>query len=356
MTELGISQILYYGAGERVSVVVGITCILRASIELTAPVLARIGKVAFPHPGGCVIGERPIDLFLEGYQKMGAISSVIEETHELTIERPKAITFVFPNVSTTATMCLMMLASVAEGTTSLINSACEPEIVMLADFLNQAGAHISGAGTSTISIEGISTFPEKELSFTNIPDRVETGSFLFLAAATKSHLQLTHTNASHQSVVLDLLDRMGVKTTITGDVIEIFPAEKMKAVSVKTHEYPGFATDIQSPLIVALTQSKGKSVVHETVFEGRMFWLEDLKRMGAHVMILDTHRASIEGPSQLKGKEVRSPDLRAGMAYIIAGLVADDTTVIHDIEIIDRGYERIEERLSSLGADIQRVG
>ncbi|MEK7616032.1 MAG: UDP-N-acetylglucosamine 1-carboxyvinyltransferase [Patescibacteria group bacterium] len=328
---------------------------LRASIELTAPVLVRLGKVVFPHPGGCVIGERPIDLFLDGYQKMGAISSVIEEMHELSMERPKAITFVFPSMSTTATMCLMMLGTIADGTTTLINCACEPEISMLADFLNQAGANVSGAGSPTITIEGIEKYPDREIAFSNIPDRVETGSFLFLAAATKGHLTLTHTNPSHQAVVLDLLARMGVTTTITADTIEIFPPDVMKAVSVKTHEYPGFATDLQSPLIIALTQANGKSIVHETVFEGRMFWLEDLKRMGAHVMILDTHRGSIEGPSKLKGKELKSPDLRAGMAYIIAGLVAKGKTTIHDVEIIDRGYEGIEEKLKALGADIKRV-
>ena len=329
---------------------------MRASIELTAPVLARLGIVAFPHPGGCVIGERPIDLFIEGYKKMGATSSVMEGMHTLKIKRPKPISFVFPNISTTATMCLMMLASVADGISTFYNSACEPEIVMLADFLNASGAKIKGAGTHTISIEGIDSYPDRDITFTNIPDRVETGSFLFLAAATKSNITLTHTNPSHQTVILDLLDRMGITINFFGDTIEISPPKHFNAISVKTHEYPGFPTDLQSPLVIALTQATGKSIVHETIFDGRMFWLEDLKRMGAHVMILDTHRASIEGPSKLKGKELRSPDLRAGMAYIIAGLAAKGTTVIHDIEIIDRGYEAIEKRLKAMGADIQRVG
>lgn len=329
---------------------------LRASVELTAPVLARLEKVRFPHPGGCVIGERPIDLFLNGYQAMGASSTETEEWHELVFsEKPKATTYVFPNISTTATMCLMMLATLAQGKTTLINSALEPEITMLADFLNKSGAKITGAGTSVITIEGIEKYQEQEITFANIPDRVETGSFLFLAAATKSHITITNTDPNHQAVVLDVLKKMSVETKISSSTIEVFPAQELKAVSVKTHEYPGFPTDLQSPLVIALSQASGKSIVFETIFEGRMFWLEDLKRMNAHVMILDTHRASIEGPSNLEGKEVRSPDLRAGMAYIIAGLVAKGTTTIHDVEIIDRGYEAIEVRLQNLGASIERV-
>lgn len=327
---------------------------MRASILLTAPVLFRRGQVRFPHPGGCVIGERPIDLFLHGYQRMGSKSNVSEGIHELTLGRPAAIRFVFPTISTTATMCLMMLATVADGTSRLINSALEPEIVMLADFLNRSGAHISGAGTSTITIEGIKNYPNRAIDFTNIPDRVETGSFLFLAAATGSHLTLTKTAPEHQDIVLDTLERMGVPVRTERDTMEISPAGMLKPINIKTHEYPGFATDLQSPLIIALTQAEGTSIVQETIFEGRLFWLEDLKRMGAQVMILDTSRASIEGPSRLKGKDLRSPDLRAGMAYIIAGLVAEGETTVHDVEIIDRGYERIEERLQKLGADIIR--
>ena len=327
---------------------------MRASILLTAPVLARLGQVQFPHPGGCVIGERPIDLFLYGYQRMGALEKG-SDTLSLTLGRPKATTFVFPTISTTTTMCLMMLATVAEGTTRLVNAALEPEVTMLAEFLNQSGAKITGAGTATIIIEGISRYPDKKMEFMNIPDRVETGSFLFLAAATKSHLKLTGTAPEHQDVVLDTLERMGVPVRATGNTIEIEPAKTLKPITIKTHEYPGFATDLQSPLIIALTQADGTSIVHETIFEGRLFWLEDLQRMGARAMILDTQRASIEGPSPLVGKELRSPDLRAGMAYIIAGLAAQGTTTIHDVEIIDRGYERIEERLQAVGADIKRV-
>ena len=329
---------------------------LRASVELTTPLLARTGVARFPHPGGCVIGERPIDLFISGYQSMGAHSKEDEEWHEIKLSgKPKAISFVFPNISTTATMCLMMLATIADGKTTLLNSACEPEIVMLAEFLNACGARVTGAGTSTITIDGIEAYPDREAVFTNIPDRVETGSFLLLAAATKSHITVTDCTPEHQVIVLDALERMEVSCTIGNRSIEVHPAKHLKPINIKTHEYPGFPTDLQAPMVVALTQAEGTSIVFETIFEGRMFWIEDLKLMGARVMILDTHRASIEGPSELKDKEVQSPDLRAGMAYVIAGLLADGSTTIHNIEQIDRGYEHLEVRLNALGADITRA-
>lgn len=329
---------------------------MRASILFTAPLLARRGKVSFPHPGGCVIGERPIDLFLAGYQAMGASTQTTDSVHHMGIpHRPKSIHFTFPAISTTATYCLMMLATLADGTTKLSNAACEPEVTMLADFLNTAGAKISGAGTPWITIEGIEKYPPNTLEYTNIPDRVETGSFLFMAMATKSTITVSHTEPDHQEAVLDVLRRMGANCVIGKDSITVIPPEHIKPIDIKTHEYPGFATDLQSPFIVALTQADGSGLVQETIFEGRMFWLEDLQRMGAQVMILDTNRARIEGPAELKGRAVKSPDLRAGMAYIIAGLTAEGTTTIHDVEIIDRGYERIEERLQLLGAHIKRV-
>lgn len=287
---------------------------------------------------------------------MGAKSSEDEEWHSLSLSgKPKAINYVFPNISTTATMCLLMLSTLAEGTSKLTNAACEPEIVMLADFLNTCGAHITGAGTPVIMIEGIESYPEREIAFTNIPDRVETGSFLLMAAATKSNLTVTHCNPDHQAVILDTLERMGVSYKVGPDSIAVSAPKHLKAVNIKTHEYPGFPTDLQAPMVVALTQAEGNSIVFETIFEGRMFWVEDLKLMDAKVKVLDAYRASIDGPCELRGREVRSPDLRAGMAYVIAALVAKGKSVIHDVEIIDRGYERIEKRLKTLGADIERV-
>lgn len=327
---------------------------LRASILLAAPVLGRMGKVHFVHPGGDVIGERPIDLFLSFLDAMGATCTSREGTRDVAMGRPNAIRFVFPVISTTATMSLMTLATIGKGTTEIINAALEPEIAMLAEFLNAAGARIEGAGTPWIKISGIETFPDREVEFTNIPDRVETASFLCMAAATKSNIKVVKCEPLHQDAILELLRRMGVKSTIGKDWIEMHACDVMSPVHVKTHEYPGFATDLQQPLAIALTQAHGKSMVEETIFEGRMFWLEGLKQMGAHVMILDNNRAAIEGPCKLKGKELKSPDLRAGMAYIIAGLVATGTTTIHEAQIIDRGYESIETRLGALGADIKR--
>ncbi len=327
---------------------------LRASIVLVAPLLGATGKATFVHPGGDVIGERPIDLFVSGFKKMGATCTVTDSTYSVELNKPQAIRFMFPVISTTATMSLMTLATIAQGTTELLNAACEPEIVMLAEFLNAAGARITGAGTSTIRIDGIAQYPDREMEFTNIPDRVETGSLLLMGVAAQSNIVVTNTEPRHQDALLDTLERMGVPLTVTGDTIQVKPWESLRAVHIKTHEYPGFITDLQQPMVIAMTQAKGKSTVQETIFEGRMYWSEDLKRMGARVMILDTNRLSVEGPTVLEGKEVKGPDIRAGMAYVIAGLIAKGQSIIRDIETIDRGYENLENRLSALGADIRR--
>ncbi len=325
---------------------------LRASIVLTAPLLARLGKVRFPHPGGCVIGERPIDLFLEGYAALGAKVSYKKDLYEITASRLVGTKFVFRTATVTGTESMILAASTAEGETILKNCACEPEVKSLADFLNNCGAKISGAGTHEIVIKGVNKL--KGGTHWTISDRVEAGSFAILAAATNSSIIIKNCEPEHLDSLLNLLEKAGVKIEKRKNDIKVI-SSKLNSLNIKTHEYPGFPTDLQAPFCVLLTQSKGSGLVHETIYEGRLTWTEDLKRMGADIHTYDPHRIEIKGPTKLRGREIESPDIRAGMAYVIAALCANGKSVINNVYQIDRGYEKIEERLQKIGADIRRI-
>ena len=325
---------------------------IRASVLLTAPLLARLGRVAFPHPGGCVIGKRPIDQFLDGYENMGAKISQKRQLYEITAPRLKGAEFIFSNITVTGTESLIMAAALAKGRTTLKNCACEPEVKSLADFLNECGAKIKGAGTPFVTIDGVAVLQGG--SHRTIPDRVEAGSLAILAAATKSNIVISNCEPEHLDAVLHTLKKMGVILKIKKNSIEIIPSE-LNSINIKTHEYPGFPTDLQAPFCVLLTQSKGNGLVHETIYEGRLMWTEELKRMGANIQTHDPHRIEIKGRTALRGREIESPDIRAGMAYLIAALCAKGKSVINNIYQIDRGYEKIEERLRKIGADIKRI-
>ncbi len=328
---------------------------MRASIFFTVPVLARTGEVKFPHPGGCVIGERPINLFIEGYTALGAKVTNDNHYYHITATQLSGVEFTFPIISVAGTENMMMLATIAEGVTTLINAAMEPEVVMLADFLNKCGALISGAGTSVITIRGKTKYNPDPIDFTNIPDRLEAGSFVILGNALNSEIEISECDPAHLSTLLAVLRKIGCKIEVGGSSIKTFTHGELTPTSIKTHEYPGFVTDLQSPMAVLLTQARGQSFVHETIFEGRMAWVEDLKHMGAKIINLDNFRIAIDGPTPLHGKVAESLDIRAGMAYLIADLLADGRSIINGIEKIDRGYENIEERLKAIGADIERV-
>jgi len=326
---------------------------MRASILLTAPLLARLGRVRFPHPGGCVIGERPIDQFLEGYKSMGAKVYSRGKLYEVVAPKLIGAEFIFNNITVTGTESLIMAAVLAKGRTVLKNCACEPEVKSLADFLNSCGAKINGAGTPYITIDGVKKL--RGGTHKTIPDRVEAGSFAILAAATKSHITIKNCEPEHLDSLLDSLRKVGISFRIRKNSIEVIPSLRLESISIKTHEYPGFPTDLQAPFCVLLTQSRGNGLVHETIYEGRLAWTEDLKRMGADIHTFDPHRIEIKGPTKLRGREVESPDIRAGMAYVIAALCAQGKSVINNIYQIDRGYEKIEERLRKIGADIRRI-
>lgn len=333
---------------------------MRASIIATGPALARFGEVIFPHPGGCVIGERPIDLFLEGFAAMGAnIRRGEDGTYHLTAsEGLSGAEFFFRVQSHTATETLMMAAVLAEGTTVLKNASVEPEITHLADFLNACGAEIYGAGTHTITVSGTGLL-QADQPYVTMPDRLETGSFLVLGALCAHDLEITDCNPEHVEIVWRALDRAGVPLVVEDDVIRIadntVPNKTFSVFDITTHEYPGYPTDLQAPSVVFLTQAGGEARVFETIFEGRLFYTDDLNAMGADITMFDPHRIAVRGPTPLSGRRLEGPDIRAGLAFVIAALVANGESVIENVYYIDRGYERIERRLQALGAEVARV-
>ncbi|MAF59624.1 MAG: UDP-N-acetylglucosamine 1-carboxyvinyltransferase [Candidatus Pacebacteria bacterium] len=329
----------------------------RGSIVLTGPLLGRLGEVSFAHPGGCVIGARPIDLFLKGFEKMGA--TVTEGENEFKVKtsggRLKGAEIFFPIQSHTATETLMMAAMLAEGKTILKNAALEPEVVDLAEFLNRCGADIVGAGTPTIEIEGGELLSSHGYEHTPMPDRIEAGSFVILGAMSGTELKVSECNPSHLESTLSYLKDAGVDFETGEDFVSVRGAKNLNAISIKTHEYPGFPTDLQAPMAVLQTQAKGESTVFETIFEGRLNYTADLVKMGADITLWNAHQAGIKGPTLLKGHVLEGPDLRAGLAYIWAAIVAKGVSVVNNVYHIDRGYERIEDRLRNIGVSIKRV-
>lgn len=325
---------------------------IRTSILIVGPLLARFGEVTMPHPGGCNIGQRPIDIFLDGYRSFGA--NIVEEDGQYHLTAPKLVgaTILLRRVSVTVTEEMMMTAVLAEGTTIIKNAAMEPEIIALAEYLNASGAKITGAGTSTISITGVKQIHGG--AFEVMPDRIEAGTFVTLGVLTNSEITVTNCEPTHLESLWLHLTKAGAKLEIGPNFVTTKPHEALRAQSIVTHEYPGFVTDLQPPYTVLMTQAVGLSLIHETVFEGRLFYTDLLNSMGAHIIMCDPHRVVVNGPTQLRGRYLTSPDIRAGMALILAGLVASGTTTIDNIYQIERGYEKIAERLSALGAKISR--
>ncbi len=329
---------------------------MRASVVLTGPVLARYGKVSFPHPGGCVIGARPLDLFVSGFEKMGAIVTVKNGTYVVEAKSGlKGAEFFLKNQSVTVTETFMMAGVLAKGTTVIKNSAMEPEIADLAEFLNKCGAKISGAGTPTITIKGGKLLSGKGHLYKTMPDRIEAGSFLILGALAARELCITNCNPAHLESPIEILRSAGVAIEIKKTEIIVRAPSHIKAVDIKTHEYPGFPTDLQAPMTVFLTQAEGDSRVFETIFEGRLNYTEALTTMGAQITMMDPHRVFVHGKTELHGRKLESPDLRAGLAFVIAAIVAKGESVIHNVDnTIDRGYEDIDGRLRAIGVEIER--
>jgi len=329
---------------------------VRSSILFIGPLLCRLGKIQMPYPGGCVIGKRPIDIFLDGFEKFGA--KIEWDSDQIKLTAPasglRGTEIFFPKITVTGTEAMLMTAALARGKTLLRNCAMEPEVVALADYLNSIGAKIEGAGTSTIKVEGVKKI-SAEGEFKVIPDRIETGTFLMLGILANSNLLIKNCNPDHLGAVASILQKTGANFRMGEDFIEVKKRKSLKPVSVTTHEYPGFATDLQPPYTLLMTQAKGTSLIHETIFEGRLFFTDQLNTMGANIIMCDPHRVVVSGPTKLYGKKISSPDLRAGITMVLAGIIAEGTTIIDNIYQIDRGYEKIEERLRKIGVKIKRI-
>ncbi len=327
----------------------------RTSVMFVGPILARLGEVKFPHPGGCVIGAagRPIDLFLEGFEALGAKVEIKDKYYHISAKKLIGNDFFFTTMAVTGTQSMLMTACLAEGRTTLRNCAMEPEVTALASYLNSQGAKISGAGTPTIVIEGVKKLGAGVCEI--IPDRIETGSFALMAAATKSEIKITNCNPEHILSLLTIFDKIGVKYEKGNDYLLMKKSENIKAYDLKTHEYPGFSTDLQSPYVVLMTQASGTSLIQETIYDRRLIWADMLSQMGANITMCDPHRIVVSGPSCLYAKKLISPDIRAGIALVIAAMIAEGATEIDNIYQIDRGYEQLDLRLKKLGAAIERV-
>ncbi|OHA79525.1 MAG: UDP-N-acetylglucosamine 1-carboxyvinyltransferase [Candidatus Yonathbacteria bacterium RIFCSPHIGHO2_01_FULL_44_41] len=335
----------------------GIARRMRASIVLTGPVLARYGKVSFPHPGGCVIGARPLDLFVDGFEKMGARVYIKDGSYIVEAKGGlNGAKFFLKNQSVTVTETFMMAGVLARGITTIKNAAMEPEIAHLAGFLNECGANISGAGTPTITIKGGKLLTGKGRVYKTMPDRIEAGSFLILGALAARELHITNCEPAHLESPIEALRSAGIPIEVKKTEIIVRAPSKIMPIDIKTHEYPGFPTDLQAPMTVLLTQADGESTVFETIFEGRLNYAESLSSMGASITMMDPHRALVRGKTELRGRKLESPDLRAGLAFVIAAIVAKGESVIHNVDTtIDRGYEDIENRLRAIGVGIERV-
>lgn len=327
---------------------------MRASFLVMGPLLARKGYARISQPGGCAIGTRPIDLHLKGFEALGV---KIEQGHGyIEASAPEGMTGAniyldFPSVG--ATENIMMAAAMANGTTVLENPAEEPEIVDLANYLNQMGARVRGAGTNVITIEGVSELHGVQHSV--IPDRIEAGTYMIAAAMTGGDVIIENVLPEHQKPLIAKLREAGALVEEDIDRIHIVGSGRLKAVDIKTLPYPGFPTDMQAQMMAMLSVAEGRSKITETVFENRFMHVVELNRMGANITT-EGRSAVITGPAHLTGCTVRATDLRAGAAMILAGLVAEGATEICDIYHIDRGYEEIAAKLTRLGADIKRVG
>jgi UDP-N-acetylglucosamine 1-carboxyvinyltransferase len=325
---------------------------MRSSVVLVGPLLARFGKVQIPHPGGDKIGSRPIDRHIKAFQELG-VSVEQKPDHYLFINGHSLNKSIqFEKISVTGTENIILFATLGKKKITINNAAIEPEIIDLINFLNKAGADI------VVQDRQITITGQKKLfgvEYTCIPDRIEAATFAVLAAASGSNLTIKNVVPEHLAPFLQKLVTLGVKFEINGDLLHIKKSGELKATKIETAEYPGFSTDWQPPLGVLLTQTHGLSQIKENVHENRLGYLDKLCQMGAHVKILNNHQAEISGPTQLHGAEIESLDIRAGATLIIAGLIAHGKTTIRQAEMIDRGYEKIEERLSKIGAEIKRV-
>ena len=324
---------------------------LRASFLVMGPLLARFGEAACPPPGGDVIGVRPLDVHLAGFRALGA--DVRREGQHFVARAPRLegarIFLDYPSVL--GTVNVLFAAALAEGTTTIVNAAAEPEVAMAAAMLNAMGARIGGHGSNTVTVEGVAALGG--VDFTVIPDRIEAGTYLLAGVATGGDVAIDGAVPEHLDSLLTKLVEAGAAVEVADGAVRARREGPLRAVQLQAVPYPGFPTDLHAPMAAALTQAEGVSIIHERVFENRLLYIGELRSMGARITA-GGQSVIIEGPTPLVGSAVRALDVRAAAAVVIAGLAAEDETVVRDLVHLDRGYPRIEERLAALGAEVCR--
>jgi UDP-N-acetylglucosamine 1-carboxyvinyltransferase len=338
---------------------------LRGSVMLAGPMLARYKKAFIPKPGGDKIGRRRLDTHIIGFEKLGAGFTHYAEDgfFYFSTEGLKGASLLLDEPSVTGTANIIMAAVMAEGTTTIYNAACEPYIQQLCKMLNHMGANISGIGSNLLTIQGVEKLGGTEHHI--LPDMIEIGSFIGLAAMTQSDITIKNVGYEHLGVIPDKFQQLGIKMNVIGDDIHI-PEQEIYEIqtyldggvlTIYDHPWPGFTPDLLSIILVVATQAKGSVLVHQKMFESRLFFVDKLIDMGAQIILCDPHRAAVIGlerKSKLRGIQMSSPDIRAGVALLIAALSAEGTSIIQNISQIDRGYQYIDKRLQALGAEIRR--
>lgn len=325
---------------------------MRASVLVLGPLVARLGRARVSLPGGCAIGPRPINLHLMGLEKLGAAIRLDQGYVEAEAGRLRGARIAFDLQTVTGTENLMMAAALAEGTTVLENAACEPEVEDLARLLNAMGAKVEGAGTAIVTIHGVPALGGA--IHRTIPDRIEAGTFAIAAAISGGEVRIRDCRPGHLEAVMAKLEEAGAEIETGPDSVRVTASGRPRAVNVRTQPFPGFATDMQAQMLALMTVAEGQSVITESVFENRFMHVNELLRMGAEITIAG-NAAVIRGVTGLLGAQVMATDLRASASLVLAGLAARGTTVISRIYHLDRGYEAIEQKLTALGADVERV-
>jgi len=326
---------------------------MRASFLMVGPLLARFGQAQAPHPGGCAIGKRPVSVDLRGFETMGAEVVAQDDAYVVRSPRLRAERLVLDYPSHTGTENLLMAACLAKGTTVIENASIEPEVVDLADFLCAMGARVEGAGTSTIRVEG--THRLHGAAYRVMPDRMEAGTFALGGLVTGGRVAIKGCVARWLGSLTNKMREAGAHVQCTRNEYIVSAPQRLRCVDIQTYPYPGFPTDLQAPFATAMTQAWGTSTIYETMYDGRLEYMRDLKRMGADVEITSGRMALVHGPTPLSGQRVAARDIRSGAAMILAGLAAEGTTQIDSVLYIDRGYQNIDRKLQTLGARVSRV-
>lgn len=339
---------------------------LRGSIMIVGPLLGRFGKAAIPKPGGDKIGRRRLDTHFLGFEKLGAKFVYDKKTNFFNVDASdlRGAYILLDEASVTGTANVVMAAVLAKGTTTIYNAACEPYLQQLCKMLNRMGAKISGIGSNLLTIQGISKLGGTEHRL--LPDMIEIGSFIGLAAMTESEITIKNVQYSELGMIPDVIKRLGIKFELRGDDIYVPPQKHYEIdtfidgsiLTLADAPWPGFTPDLLSIMLVVATQAKGNVMIHQKMFESRLFFVDKLIDMGAQIILCDPHRATVIGLDKkvkLRGIEMTSPDIRAGVSLLIAALSANGTSIIHNIEQIERGYQDIDIRLRALGADIRRI-